>query len=508
MKTTKQFCHKILANIGTKNAKAFTNTVISLSSYEKAQTVVQLSESPLFHHQYSSLRDGIAGVGSTAEEQRATMKLSRQLALSELDFPKGKRVLLQTDASSMIKAHSRCLPDRQYVKINNNVIRKNQPISIGYPVSLVNLSPEVGKWSIPIDVRRVDSSQSAAECAVEQIEEIISEEPLSNCFIVNTLDTGYGNPNYLCPVYEHKNLANLVRFTHGRKVWTPKPAPTVKETLADKKKQGAPGVYGDKYYLTACSDTKTYYRKGVAYEVDRTSIFDMPEDDYVDLVGKTSKNRPLNIQVWRWNNLLIRTKDGKNMKDKPFDLVASYVADQKTGELVFKKPMFVVIHGQRKDEISTKEAFEGYRKRYDIEPSIKFAKRKLLLDKYQTPSQQHFDNWLVVVMMSFWLLFHSRKEIEYQPKKWQQYTPVNQQAAENSQADTKVELKVDLTPSQARQGSEAFFLTLNPTPFLPKTSNKGKGREKDTKFTQRTRHPVVKKSQDKTKIKIKIEKIE
>ena len=87
---TKQFCHKILANIGTKSAKAFTNLVISLSSDEKSRSVVELSESPLFHHQYSSIRDAIAGVGKDESEQRQSMITGRAIALPAGDRSSNK----------------------------------------------------------------------------------------------------------------------------------------------------------------------------------------------------------------------------------------------------------------------------------------------------------------------------------------------------------------------------------------------------------------------------------
>ena len=506
MKKTEQFCQDIVANIGTKNAKAFTNVVISLSSYDSARSITELSESPLFHHQYSSIRDGIAGVGAEEEEQKEAMIRGRTLCLEQLDFSQTSRVLLQTDASSIVKAHSRCLEDRQYVKINNNVIRKKQPISVGYPVSLVNISPDVDKWSLPLDIRRIHSGQSATECAVEQIGDLVQVAPLSDLLVVNTLDTGYGNAAYMSPVYEHENLVNLVRFRFGKKVWLPysvvsesiEPEPRKQEKI---KKKGAAAVYGEKYYLIDESDVKIYHRKEEAYEVERTSIFDFSHQDYIELEGTTHKGRALHIRVWRWNDMLIRSKDGHNMKDKPFDLIASQVRDQKTGELVFNRTMFTAIHGQKKDEITTQQAFEGYRKRYDIEPSIKFAKQKLLLDKYQTPSKQHSDNWLLVVMMSFWLLFTAKDEVNYQPKKWRQYKEVKKEA-------TQVEQEQVLRPSQVRQAAQALFLTFDPKPFLPKTSNKGKGRLKNTKMTPRTRHPVVKKTNKKTKIKLKVEKRE
>lgn len=505
MKKTEQFCRSILTNIGIKSVKAFTNLVISLSSYESARSVVELSESPVFHHQYSSIRDGIAGIGHTAAEQESSMSQVRDLGLSSIDFSSSTRVLLQTDASSVIKAHSSCLSDRQYVKTNNNVISSNKPISTGYPISLVNISPGVGKWSIPIDICRINSTQSASECAAKQINHLVSQAPLSDLLVINTLDSGYGSPAYLTPVYEQAHLVNIVRFRYGKKVWLSPSESTKAPVIGGSSiKKGAPRIYGDCYYLIDQSGAKTYHRKDVSHQVWQNSIFDLAHQDYIELESQTSKGRALSIQIWRWKNLLIRSKNGESMKDKPFDLIASQVKDKKTGELVFNKTMFTTIHGRSKDQISTQEAFEYYRKRYDIEPSIKFAKQKLLLDKYQTPDQQHFDNWLVVVTMAFWLLFVSKDEVNYTPKKWRQY-----KEGKNVQGDSQdSEKAAPLTPNQVRQATQALFLTIDPTPFLPQTSNKGKGRLKGEKLIPRPRHPVVKKGKKKRKKKIIIEKIE
>jgi len=79
--TSEQFCHDLL-KLDIYYVKAFTNTSIALSSYDSAQSVVELSESPLFHHQYSSLRDGIYGVGKNEKEQAKTMASVRSLGKS------------------------------------------------------------------------------------------------------------------------------------------------------------------------------------------------------------------------------------------------------------------------------------------------------------------------------------------------------------------------------------------------------------------------------------------
>lgn len=499
---SEQFCQDLL-QLDIKYAKAFTNLVMALSSYEDTKSVVGLSESPLFLHEYSSIRDGIHGLGDVESEVYERMQDIRELGLDYMTATCGDLsrdwLVLQTDASGVKKPHSNCLEERQYIKISNNVIPSNKPITVGYPISLVNVSipPLSNKWSVPLDIRRIKSNESAVSCAIGQIEALLKvsekEEEGSNIDfskqrIINTLDSGYSCPEYISSVYAHENLVNLIRFRYGKKVWLQLP----KELGTEGVSIGSPKIYGGKYYLTDHTETKSYHRKGESYEVYQQSIYDLPHQDYVELEGQTSKGRNLKIVLHRWNNLLIRTQGGHKMKDKPFDIVASKVIDADTGVLVFNKTMFTAIQGQQKDEITTQQAFETYRHRYDIEPSIKFCKQKLMLEKYQTPDVQHFDNWLVVVMTAFWLLFTAARDVKYTPKKWQQYKVKNKKAVEQTDKN-----EVILSPCQTRQAAQALFLTFDKSPFTPQKSKKGKGREKDTIRPLRNRHKVVKKNNQK-----------
>ncbi|MEM6697412.1 MAG: hypothetical protein AAF599_03380 [Bacteroidota bacterium] len=119
---------------------------------------------------------------------------------------------------------------------------------------------------------------------------------------------------------------------------------------------------------------------------------------------------------------------------------------------------------------------------------------------------------MVVVMTAYWLLFAAREGVNYIPKKWRQYKerrvdkdiPVKDAPVACSDQKDEIVLK----PSQVKQAAERLFLTFDRSNLQPKTSNKGKGRAKGTRLERRTRHPVVKKTQNKTKIKLKVEKKE
>ena len=67
-------------------------------------------------------------------------------------------------------------------------------------------------------------------------------------------------------------------------------------------------------------------------------------------------------------------------------------------------------------ELSAEQIYWSYRNRYDIEHFFRFGKQRLLLDKYQTPDEEHLQNWMEVVNLAYWLLY-IRKEEAKQKKK-------------------------------------------------------------------------------------------
>ena len=117
-----------------------------------------------------------------------------------------------------------------------------------------------------------------------------------------------------------------------------------------------------------------------------------------------------------------------------------------------------------------------------------------MLEKYQTPNRQHYDNFLVVVMTAFWLLLTTPSSATYRPKKWEQYKDINKNAVEKKQQQQDREQDQLLAPCQSRQAAQDYFLTFDSTPFLPVKCKSGPGRKKGDTVDQRTRHKVVKKS--------------
>ncbi len=73
------------------------------------------------------------------------------------------------DGSPWPRPHARTLEDRQFVFQSSSAVNGGT-VTIGYPYSMLEWIVEAhSSWSLPVDVRRVDSTQTAQEMGAEQI---------------------------------------------------------------------------------------------------------------------------------------------------------------------------------------------------------------------------------------------------------------------------------------------------------------------------------------------------
>ena len=413
--------------------------------------------------------------------------------MSYFDHSSADYYLLQTDTTPSCRAYSPSLPERTFVSIPNNAVPGNRPLSIGYELSCINICDEQSHWSLPLSLKRVALQETASECAHRQLDELVSHPDLAlgEKLLINTCDSKYGTAEYLCAVHQHANLVNITRLRSGLRLWTP---------YQGTQKAGRKRIYDQKFYLRRHSGYKTYqnYRTGVPSTVYQRSLFEHPCEDHIVFETLTAKGRRVRIELWRFNNLIMRSKTGYSMKDKPLDIIAIEARDAQSKKLIFGREMYIAISGQQKGKISTQNAYRFYRHRYGIEHYIRFGKQHLLLHKYQTPDVKHLDNWLLIQQSVPWLLYAASDETTKQPRKWEKYLPENQMKTTAQR----------LTISQTRKALQSLFLTLDLSPFKPQKSKNGKGRLKGTTFEPRKRYKRVKKTAYKRKSKTKTEQIE
>ena len=484
---TYQFCQYIL-QLGVRHARALVNLVIALSSH-KSQSVVDLSTSPLYQYQYTSITDAITHLASTPEELlEIEHKIVKQVSHTYWQDQEN-HIVFQTDKTSVVKPHSKCMSGRHMVPIPNQKVPGNQSINIGVEFSFVNIYSCPGNWSLPISARCVELNQTGSEVAVIQISDLLTDKAFAfhdKDLVVNTLDSGYATATYIDGVKSIPNLVSIIRFRHGSKVYVSAKAAEEIETKASKK------VFGQKYYLIAQSDIKHYKshpKTKLPYDVERIAITEKtPEEDI--LIDRTLSNgRQTKVHLRAWHGLIVRTKNGIKMEDKPFTMVCAQVWDAHSGEQIFKRPLFLAIFGQKREELSAEQIYDDYGKRYGIEPFFRFTKRNLHFQDYQANSSQNFNNYVIIILLSVWLLFTATDQATNQPEKWQKYKDIEKNAKKGG----------ILTISQVYKAMCSYLSTLDLTDFAPPKSKAGPGRVKGYSLGKREEQPYSKKKTSATK---------
>lgn len=479
-KNTYQYCLDIL-NLPVKHKVALANLVMALASH-KSENVVGLSESPVYHYQYSSIQDAITHL---AADESELLEVERQILIRLLNdywINREQRVILQTDKTVAPKPHSKVLKNRLLINIPNQKVPGNKPLSIGLEYSFINLVADEGRWSLPLSGRNIPLDQSACSVAAEQTKFLVTCEELpfhKVNMVVNTLDSGYAGPIYLDAVKHLPNLVSVVRLRKSSKVYLPA-----------NKEQQPKSIYGARFFLILKSGWKWYKKHPktkLPYRVWRTAITEQaPDTDQV--VDRVLKNgRKMKVRIRYWQTLIMRTKKGIAMKDKPFSLVCIEAFDAKQGHMIFKNPMFVAAFGKKRLEITGEEIYDYYHKRYGIEPFFGFIKRNMHAVNFKALSTEQLNKWMYIIILAVWLLFTARKAIPNRPKKWQTYAASEIEDEEHG-----------LTLYQAFKSVLPYLLSFDSSPFLPPKSKPGPGRLKGQSQTKRTEYPYAKKTTNDT----------
>ena len=477
---TEKFCHSILGLIVGKN-KALCNLVMGLASQRGAGSVVEISESACYHYQYSSISKVLSDQWSFPEGERLELlPLAEQLlSLKAPHFAKsfGDFWLLNTDSSSLFRPFSPALPDRSYVHKPNNRVKGNRPVDVGYEFSVIGLSarsPRYGMseapWNLPLSMELIPYEANRNSFTAQQVNDLLNQDglPFDQDLVVNALDSNYSSPEYIADTHDQPNLVNIIRLASNRNAWKKLTAGQIaeqKQSWSDSR--GAPPIYGAKYKLSQVAD------------------WDLPPDEQQSFGIKLANGRKAVVKVSGWKEMMFRSKRGKSMKDKEFDLVKVVLHDGLTGLPLFKKSMWLGVWGKRREELNLEEIYWAYRNRFDIEHFLRFGKQRLLLDKFQTPDRDHLQNWLEVVSLAYWLLWVASDEASHQTKKWQQYDPAFKRRQQE---------QLRVSPSNVQDQLETIILSFDQQPFTPEVKIKGKGRRPGTTFPKRPRYPVRKKT--------------
>lgn len=472
-------------------SKAYMNLVMASCSHLIAKSVVELTNSRHYHYHYSNISKVSDNLCQDEEEYDKIFKIlfayflsSCEIALSN-NATLGNYYSFSQDMCMVAKAASSCLADKVYGHQANSL---GKGIVEGYKLGFTHLHAAKG-WALPIAMEIVDTEGNATDLAVKQLDALLADDslPFGTSFCLNNADSGYGNARYLSPLYKWDKLVTIVRLRAGMKVY---PVFT-----GEQKPKSNPIVYGKTHYLNSQTILKTvsYHDKKSntkqTKEKLQTSIMDYPVTSFTEENIVLGNGKKAIRKVWAWKNMLIRSKNGNTMKDKPFDLLKIEIWNEEQSAKIFDRDMFLAIAGKNKDQVSTPLAVAHYRTRFDVEGCYRFSKQNLFLGKFQTPDKVHFLSYLLVILSSWWLLYAAKEEVKVIVPVWQKYLPENKEALEAQE----MKEKAYLSPSQVRKGMADLFDTFDKAPYLPTKYKKGEGRKKGTVLTKRMKQKTFKK---------------
>ncbi len=393
----KQFRQEVYQNFN-KRADTLMDLLDALSSNTSAQTVVELSLNSAFQRTYSNLFTGL----DEWEPEKSAKNLA-QLAAPYLPQPASLPFwLIGTDVTPQPRVYARTLEDRSYVH-QPNAVKSNQPITIGHAYSSVVLFPEEENahgpvWVVPLSVQRVKSEEDKEMVGALQIRALLDDEtlPFHDELCVEVADSGYSKPVFLEKNRQKTNFVTIVRARNTRTFYR-QPAPNANDAGA-----GHPTWYGDPFSLR---DATTWHEPDA---IATTSI--------VSLSGKAYQ-----VEIQAWNDMLMKGERKPAvlpMHKHPFTLVRIRLFNSQ-GELAFQRPLWLIVMGERRSELTLHDIFHAYQRRYDIEHFFRFGKQRLLLDRYQTPNTKREEKWWLMVHLAYLQLWVARATSNEVPRPWE-----------------------------------------------------------------------------------------
>ena len=442
--------------------------VDSLSSNKTARSVMELSLNPVHRRNYCSITRVLGEYKPSSLEKEQGQENELMKILSGLCVTEQQRAfhLFVVDCTPGPRVFSPTLEDRSYV-YSPNMVCGNKPVTIGHKYSIAAYLPEKTNassppWVVPLSCKRVHTSNNGELVGMEQIAACIkSQSEFSGKIAASLGDSAYNNALCLSIAKNNPDQVHISRSRNNRKFFY-QHSPGVS---TEAKKRGRPKTYGNIHRL---NDPATW----------------MASDESIEFSQPSANDKNQVIKIDSWNNVIIRGKKTCKLSDYPLRLLRVRVFKE-TGELLFKRPLWLTAAGSRRMELSLLDIFHSYRQRFDIEHFFRLGKNRLLMDKIQTPDVHHEETWWQLVMITYAQLYLARHIANRHPNPW-----------ETSSSIFKTN-RLMANPTHVQKDFERIIRMIGTPAQPPKTRKKAPGRQLGEVQVKRTRHEIVKKIKNK-----------
>ena len=139
-----------------------------------------------------------------------------------------------------------------------------------------------------------------------------------------------------------------------------------------------------------------------------------------------------------------------------------------------------MIAGVKRRDLSSKDAYISYGRRYDIEHFFRFGKQKLGLVNSQTCETRHEENWHWIGLLAYNMLYHARQLTQPATYPWEK---------------RKVHaITATKRPSQVQRDYGRIIRGIGTPAPIPKPRGKSSGRQLGCKSGERPDRPLIRKS--------------
>ncbi len=436
----------------------------ALSSNTNATSVVELSLNPLHRRNYCSITRVVDEFyASTDADKKMAQNQKITRLISQHCIPQETRHfhLFVVDITPNPRVFSPTLEDRGYVYAPNTVAG-NTPVTLGHQYSIAAYLPEKtavlsSPWIIPLSCERVATSQKGILVGMQQLRDCIqSQASFNNKLCVSMGDCAYSHPDCLWEAKKNPNQVHISRARNSRVFNYPV------EVLYDPGQRGRPKQYGDRYDL----------RDNASWRIsDDTLTF--------ELTSKKGKRQIVEIECW--DTILMRGTRQSILHDYPFRLLRVRVYKE-SGKLLFKRPLWLIAAGARRNELSLLEIFDCYRQRFDLEHFFRFGKDRLLMNKIQTPDVNHEEAWWQLTMLAYTQLFLARKIANNTIRPWEKYAPALRSPIQEK------------SPTQTQRDFARIIWEIGTPAKPPKLRKKSLGRQMGDRQVKRQIYSIISKS--------------
>jgi hypothetical protein len=424
----------------------------ALSSDIKVDSPIELSQSHHFTRKHSSISQLVTQflTEEALSEILKNIAESIRVHLDLFDSSQSKIRYFALDETGIFKPCAVAMNDKGYV---HGCSKTNSSIGVGHSYSyLVGLSPILGSWVIPIDLKRVATSDSGITLGLKQFTSHVATQDKNETFVL-TADSKYSTKESVNEIYAtESDTLLLTRLNSVRNLYFP--------YTGEQKRYGMDKEYGDVFKL---HDESTWAKP----------------DDKTEFKIVSKRGKKYLVTLTKWKKLIMSGSNEIKMHDKYFDIVRVVITNE-AGDPVYRKGMWLMLAGENRHLLNMKDIFEKYADRFKIEHFFRFCKQRLLLGKYQTPDTPTQNKWCEFTALSYLnLLSCSGLTNTDLLKPWQK-------GMQNPKGIS--------SPSQTKRMFSSIVSEIGtpakPCVYVPH----GKGRKIGTELEKRGAKPVIKKS--------------